>query len=91
MMRRSVQLRLGFGLSALAVDLVAGLVVVTGAAAVTGVVTAGAAVVAGAAGAESDTAGGRSEYFGASVAGAVSLTCAVVVVADVGVVSGAAV
>ena len=85
MMRRSVQLRLGFGLSALAVFLVAGLAVAAGAAAVAGAAAAGAAVVAG--GAESDTAGGRSEYFGASVAGVGSLTCAVV--ADVGVVSGA--
>lgn len=85
MMRRSVQLRWFFGLSALAALLVAGLVVVTGAE-VAGVVTAGA-VLAG--GAESDTAGGRSEYFGASVAGAASLTRVVTLVVDEVVVRGA--
>ena len=85
MMRRSVQLLLGFGLSELAVFLAAGLAVATGAGALVGAVVAGAAVVAG--GADSVTAGGRSEYFGASMAGAASLACAVVVVVDA--VSGA--
>ena len=83
MMRRSVQPRVCFGLFVLAVVLVAGLVVATGAA------IGGDVVVVGA-GSESDTAGGRSEYFGASVAGADSVSWVVVVVADVGVVCGAA-
>ena len=84
MMRRSVQLRLCFGLSALAVVLAAGLIVLTGAG-VGGGATVGAVAAAGA---ESDTAGGRSEYFGASVAGAASLICVVTAVADI-VVCGA--
>src|SRR6478672_1319087 len=77
MMRPSVQLRLCFGLPAFAVFVA----VAAGAEVVVVAVPAGAVATAGA-GAE--TAGGRSTYFGASAAGATSLTCvvgAVVVVA----------
>lgn len=86
MMRRSVQLRLCFGLCALAALLVAGLVVATGTEAGAAVVAAGAAAAGGA---ESDTAGGRSEYFEASVAGAASLTRVVALAVDEVVVCGA--
>src|SRR5438105_896092 len=78
MMRPSVQVRLCFGLSAFAVDLAAGSVVVAGAEVVVFVV--------GAAGAAVETTGGRSRYFGASMTGAASLTC---VVAEVVVICGA--
>src|SRR5947207_692634 len=87
MMRPSVQVRLCFGLSALAVAFAAGWAVVAGAEVVVaaGVAAAGVAVAAGAV---SETAGGRSRYFGASVAGAASLTC--VGALAVAVVCGAA-
>src|SRR6478736_1318673 len=79
MMRPSVQLRLCFGLPAFAV-FVAGLLVSVGAEVVVVAVTAGAVATAGA---EAETAGGRSTYFGASAAGATSLICVVGAVAVV--------
>lgn len=89
MIRPSVQVRLCFGFSALAVVFAAGAVV--GADVVLVAVAGfGASGVVAAGGADSETAGGRSRYFGLSAAGAAaSLICVGAAVALV--VCGAAV